>query len=1398
MKYRKAVFPYGPLLVTTLVILGMGGPLHAQSTRSVSFQRFSKEQGLSNYSIRSLLQDRSGFLWIGTQAGLNRYDGYRFKPYQPGNANLYINVLYEDHLGMIWIGTRDSSAYVFDPEMERFTQYAHDPRDPGSLSHHDVRAIFEDQSGTIWIGTNGGGLNRFDRDTGRFTHFRSLPGEPFSLASDTIRAIHEAPPGMLLIGTERGLDRLDLRTEQVTPYTQDADEAANSIRNAVLSIYVDRVGSLWVGTLNEGLYALHRDAETFDQYLHDPGDPRSLSGNYVRTIYEDRDGVLWIGTDKGGLNRFDRVTEGFTRFRYAPENPQSLPHNEVHAILMDRSGTLWVGTWGGLGKHIPTSDGAALVRAHFTHQPDQPNSLSHAKVKSIFEDRSGVLWIGTLGGGLNRLDRKTNRITHIPLPFADVMTICEDRFGVLWIGTRDNNLYLFDRVTEQVTPYRLESGEGHPDDIVLTIYEAPSEPGVLWVGTRRDGLFAFDAQSRRVIGHYLNDPADASSLSHNYAWPIFEDQSGVLWIGTIGGGLNRFDRASESFTSYRHDESDPTSISSDAVISLYGDPDGMLWVGTYGGGFNAFDPSTERFVHYNRRHGLPDNDILGILPDNEGSVWLSTNNGVSRFNPQTEAFFNYGVADGLQSTIFHIGAAFGNLQGELFFGGENGFNVLSPSAVQDDVTVPPVVLTDFKLFGESEPLGTSLASIEEIRLPYDENFITFEFAALDFTDPSKNRYKYKLEGLEEMWVAAEDERTARYPALKTGSYTFRVIGSNKNNLWNEVGTSVRIVITPPWWKTWWAYTLYGMILVGSIFGTYKRRVRRLKAHAVTLKRLVEERTRDLRAEKQKTEEQAEKLLELEQVKDRFFANISHEFRTPLTLILGPVQDAMDGMFGPVDDRLRKQLEVMQRSGLRLHGLINQLLDLSKLEVGRMELRAQRHDLVKFIKEIVLSFSSHAERRSVALQYHTLYEHLPVYFDADKLEKVISNLLSNALKFTPKHGKVRVNVLEVMDESGSFVEVRVKDTGQGIPDEELPFIFDRFHQVDTSMTREHEGSGIGLALAKELVELHGGTIDVESESGFGTTFIVRLRKGTDHLRPEEIVEAGEEPPEEDAFDRAIPRATLLTLTADTEKEPPPLDEADAPGDAPTILIVEDNADVREYLKLHLGEFYHLVEAADGVEGLARAKKLRPDLVISDVMMPEMDGVALCRALKKDAALNHIPVILLTAKASEESKLEGLETGADDYICKPFSTEELLVRVENLIEVRRLLRQRFGTEVLVQPSGVAVTPADAAFLERVKDVVEAHLEHSNFGVEWLADEVGLSPRQLQRRLRAMTSLSPAGFVRMMRLQRAAHLLEQQAGSVSEIAYAVGFQDPNYFSRLFRQTFGVPPSEYVTNQT
>ncbi len=903
---------------------------------------------------------------------------------------------------------------------------------------------------------------------------------------------------------------------------------------------------------------------------------------------------------------------------------------------------------------------------------------------------------------------------------------------------------------------------------------------------------------------------------------IHQDSNGIFWLGTKEG-LWRLDPATGTLKNYRNDSKNPSSLSHNTVLSICADPaqpDRRLWVGTQGGGLNLFDCATEAFTSFTEKDGLPNNVIYAILSDGAGHLWLSTNQGLSRLDPRTRTFKNYYVNDGLQDNEFNACAYFKSSSGALFFGGINGFNAFYPEDIQDNPHAPPVVLTGFQIFNKpasfrapDSPLKMPISETKELTLRYDQKVFSFEFAALDYTDPAKNQYAYKMENFDADWQPVSKRRNATYTNLDPGKYVFRVKASNNDGVWSEEGLALAITITPPLWRTWWALGFYLIAGAGGLIGFVQRREHALKARTNELEAAVAERTALVRTQNERLAAQAHKLQEADQLKSSFFANLSHEFRTPLTLILGPVEQELEKAPGEVS---RRNLRLIKGNARRLLRLINQLLDLSRLEGGKMPLQAAPQDLVGLLKGITMSFASLAERKQIALKFVAREAEVIAYLDQDKVEKIFYNLLSNAFKFTPEGGSVEVAMASseapgaVSDERvaqddthalpkkppGNYVEITVRDTGIGIPADRLPFIFDRFYQVDSSSTREYEGTGIGLALVKELVELHRGQIGVMSSSGQGAAFTVRLPLGKEHLQPQEImanvVTAKRVSNEnEDALETHAFSADEDEPSEELAAKPPTVPQS---SEEAIVLVVEDHADFRNFIRNHLEPAYKVIEAAQGEDGWEAAVTNIPDLIISDVMMPKMSGYDLCARLKRDERTSHIPVILLTAKAGAADKIAGLQTGADDYLPKPFDAMELQVRIKNLIESRRALRERFKQTVLLKPSELNVHSADEVFLKKVLAVVEKHLDKEDLTVDQVADGVGMSRAQLNRKLRAITNQSVMEFVQSIRLQRAADLLRKKVGTIAEIAFMVGFGDPSYFTKSFRKQFGKTPSEFI----
>ena len=1406
--------------------------------QNIRFEHLSIDDGLSNNIVYTILQDSRGFMWFGTEDGLNKYDGYNFTVYRhdPDDSlsisENWVWSLHESHYAgkhVLWVGTKNGGLNRMDLETEQFTHFRNIPDDPQSLSNDMIVSIYEDSFGELWVGTLGG-INRFDRKTKKFVRYQNDANNPNSLSSNNYCTIYEsvtAGKPVLWFGTWGGLNKFDRNTEEFTHYKHNAHNLNSLSSNHINDLYSDISGRLWIGTDKRGLNKFNIETEQFTRFQYEPNDAKSLSSNIVGllgSILSDlfqQKKVLWIAT-LNGLNRLDLETEQFTHFKHDPGNPQSLCDNALKVLYKDKTGIIWIGTHGG---GLSRFDPSEQTFTHHHHETGNLNSLSDNSIWSIVESKCygpEVFWIGTSGGGLNKYDRNTGSFIHYHhdpdnannLSSEIIFTLLESRFqgrNELWIGTL-HGLDKFDLDTKKFTHYKYDTT--NPDSISGSVIRSICEDktGKLWIGTRNGGINRFDRNSGKFSrGKYYTGEA----LS------IIENHTGTIWAGT-SRGLFQYHASIDDFTLYTHDPDDPNSLSHNSVLSIFEDKSSRLWIGTVDG-LNLHNRETNKFTWYKVEDGLPSNVINGILEDEHGNLWLSTNHGLSKFNPGQQSFRNYDKDDGLQSNQFMVGAACLSQKGEMLFGGIHGLNVFHPDSLTENPHIPEVHLTDFQIFNQAVEvkypglkrhddkyyLPKHISNLSEITLSYKESVFSFQFAALDYHSPQKNRYAYQMEGVDPDWVYTDaSRRYATYTQLAPGEYVFKVKGSNNDGLWNEKGTSIKIIITPPWWRTSLAYSIYTILIMGLILAIWRFQTSRLK-----MKQQIE-----------MEHFEAEKLREVDHLKSRLFANISHEFRTPLTLIQGPIKQIISGEF---TGNLKDQCKMILRNSDRLLNLINQLLDLSKLESGRMKLKASRIDLIQYLKGIIQSFASLAERNNISFTYNSAEESLMGYLDRDKLEKIVTNLLSNAFKFTPEGGLIDVRIFPTplsippLSKGGKTggVEISISNTGPGIPPDQLEKIFNRFYQAGTTYKKDSEGTGIGLALTKELVEACHGEIGVESEVNKNTTFTLFLPIGKEHFKPEEIVEekdtgfrlpadasqagiqdsvkekaAQKDIPDSNASGIPHPLSSTEGRVPRTECQVPRAESRPASLRSPLLLIVEDNPDVTYYISSFLEQDYRIITAENGEEGWKKALQKFPDLVISDVMMPVMDGFELCKKLKGDERTSHIPVILLTAKADMESRIEGLEFDADDYISKPFDARELHVRVNNLIEQRKKLRERFSKLIEIKPGEVVSSSMDEQFLERLIEVSEKHLSESGYSTEHFAREVGISRSQLNRKLRALTELSTHGFILNLRLKRAAQLLKKKAGNITEIAYTVGFESPANFSRAFKNQFGKSPRDFA----
>uniref|UniRef100_UPI00359320FA hybrid sensor histidine kinase/response regulator n=1 Tax=Aquiflexum sp. TaxID=1872584 RepID=UPI00359320FA len=1289
------------------------------------FQRFSIQEGLTHNSVLCMIQDRRGFLWFGTYDGLNRFDGYQFKEYNQDYQdttsilqNLIID-LHEDSKGRIWVGTAGSGLCSLDPQTEKFTRYPITYQENGITNKvSTISAIKEDNNGMLWIGTTTG-LYILDPENRKSDplHLNDIsPGDV------VINTIFQDASGDLWIGTfGYGLFKIsNAGNRSLIQWKHDSNESGSIASNNVMSIFEDHRGTMWFG-YNNGMDSLDRKSGNFIHFKHDPDDPNSLSTDILnsRTITEDKWGNLWIGTTHG-LNKLNQKRTVFTRYYSDPNNPHSIGGDDIHAVLHDKIGNLWLGTING---GISLSNLQPREFYLLQNEPGNPNSLSSNMVRTIFEDKDEMLWIGTEGGGLNKYDRKSGVFTHFkhepqnPNSLLNdlVSSVLEDSKGNFWIGYGGSNFYVnkggvskIDSTSKNFIHYNIQASKihGEADRDVFSVFEDKS--GVIWL-TTLNGIKRFLPETE-TWDHFLHRKSNLDGISDAWCYAIFEDSRYDLWIGTGSNALNQMDKQREGkFQHFSANPNDPNSLSSHSIRHIVEDRQGYLWFATSGGGICQYDPKTGHFTPFTKKDGLPSNSISRVEMDEKGKLWMSTNKGICRLDPISKEVQSFDLGYGSLKHHFttgyvNAGSSTKGKDGTLYFGGSDGVVYFHPQKINPAPNAAPVVLTQFNVFDKAKP---GWEESTQIILPHNQNFISMEFASLSFVNAHNNRYAYYLENFDQDWIYSDDRRFVSYTNLRPGDYIFRVKASNYDGVWTESGINLALTILPPWWQTWWAYLLFFMVTAVVLY--------LMRKSIIYWERI----NSDLKLQ----QNEAEKMYELDQAKSAFFANISHEFRTPLTLISGTV-DTLKKRDGNSSLR-REAYELIERNASKLLGLIHKLLELSKLESGKLTVEPKPGNITDFLESLIGSFISLFESREIYFQTVLPEEGIYAFFDTPKLEMIFSNLLSNAYKFTPEGGEVSFLADVGTEGEGSLkLTVEVRDTGIGIPKDKLDHIFERFYQEEFCNTRTYEGTGIGLSLVKELTDLMGGKVSVISTPGKGSAFKVELPLKS--VAPHDM----EQIPNVVSLNGSSP----LEFKSQYEKNIENLNESSI-SVKPKILVVEDNLDLRKFMRVQLQEDYMLLEADNGLLGYQTALNSLPDLIVSDVMMPEMDGICLCEKLKSEDITCHIPIILLTARADLDSRLEGLGMGADDYLTKPFKIEELSARIKNLLESRRKLRDKYQNSFSLNPKEISVTSVEEKFVQRLLNIMEKHHTDPEFDVETLGKEIGMSRTNLYRNLKAI---------------------------------------------------------------
>ncbi|GAB3251863.1 two-component regulator propeller domain-containing protein [Larkinella harenae] len=1345
-----------------------------------TFDHLGVEEGLSQSSVYAIAQDAKGFMWFGTRDGLNRYDSRQVVVYknQPDNsyslASNTVNSLLVDRRGRLWVGTakglaqfrseyndfqrvffttsasaplRDSTVlslsedhrghiwigtlrgiYRLNPENpQRVEPLADLLQNRKLLKEGQIRTIYEDAAHHLWIGTNTGLMELRPTASGQYkltNHFLEPTDGAFYNPFNGINAVAEDRSGRLWLGTERhGIALFDKQVGRVV--TWDAVRGLNLATQAIRTIQPDGKGHFWIGTMS-GLHIVTQDGRNFRTLTNQPTEPGSLSDNSVRSIFRDRNGSVWVGSYYGGVDLYSPLARQFGAYRPV-SRAGGIPFKIAGPMLpATDSDQLWLGTED-RGLFLLNAD--RTIARQYTHQPQNRHSLSNDKVKCLLPDGPNGLWIGTLQG-LNYLDLRRQTMTRYLHEPGNPNSLPNDRIYDL---KRDAN-------------------------------------GVLWIVTNLGGLCRFDPETQSFVqlGHRNEDPG---SLISNNATSLLIDSRNQLWVGTTGG-LNRKVPDRDAFIHFVHQDSEPASISSNHITCFFEDRQHRLWIGTRDGGLNLLLPDQRSFRHYTRAQGLPSNTVFGIREDARGRLWISTDNGLAQLDPAQSKAITYNKHDGLVCKEFTSNSTYQDARGFFYFGGYNGIVHFHPDSIRRNTTPPRLAFTQLRLFNEpvNRLSDQGIDYQRGLTFTHRQNVFSLDFAAFNYINPSKNRYAYKLRGFDNDWNYVSEPR-AMYMNLAPGDYVLQVKGTNNDGVWNSKPLEVTITVLPPIWKTVWAYMLYVLAFLGllGLWSRFNRNRLRL--------------THELQLEHTEKARQQE----LHQTKLNFFTEIAHEIRTPLTLVMAPIDVLMTHR--PDDMFLQKQLGIMRGSADRLLRLLNQLLDFRKHETGNVQLQKREVDLVVFLERITDSFREFARSRQVTLINESEVGTLPVWIDAGEMEKVVSNLLLNAFKFTPVAGTIAVRLQQEVgaSETDPRVLLIVEDTGRGIPAEEQAHIFNPFYQVRQFKTRD-SGFGLGLALSKSIVEHHQGQLTVESrEQGLHTAGFTRFTITLPGSRTNGF--------ERNSADRLIenePLATKQTVFAESIGGASGAETSSVPGKK-LILVVEDQDDIRAYIRDLFAETAQVMEAADGGAGWEKASQLLPDLVITDVAMPVMDGFALTHRIKSDARTSHIPVILLTAKGAAENQLTGLQIGADDYVVKPFHPLLLQARVQNLLQLREQLRIKYHRMVTLQPQPQELEHPDDKFLNQLMAVLNKNLGDADFNVGSLVDEMSMSRPVLFRKVKMLTGLSVIDLLRTTRLKKAEHLLKQRKASVSEIAFAVGFSDPKYFSRAFRAQFGQTPTEY-----
>ncbi|MEP0418029.1 MAG: two-component regulator propeller domain-containing protein [Cyclobacteriaceae bacterium] len=1325
--------------VFAILLIFLYGITHSQNT--IRFSSITNREGLSNNTVFAIEQDSSGFIWIGTRNGLNRYDGYQIK-------RLFAN--------------------------DRSSQ---------SLISNDIRSLFyDDSSNSLWVGTTSG-ISCISLDNNKISNYL----QDIDVSVGKIRSITSQD---LIYASNEGLFSIS----EIEDEYQLSREPVISM--PIRTFFIDSRKQLWVAT-NSGLQvAEYRLESDFEDVLNTFPELKILKKESINVIFEDSQSRIWFGSDGNGLYCWNIQQGKLRHFKQDSENLGSLSSDRIRTIAELEDGQIYVGTSVGISVYQEEND--QFVR--IANDQSYSDGLNNNSIRAMHVDDKGGLWVGTYYRGVNYTDPTFGRF-DIAYPNPSLLlddkniisSVSSDREGNIWVGTEGNGVARFIKSTRSFDFIDLSRSVENPN--VKVIYP---QNGKLWIGTFQDGLIQYDTK-QNVISKHFEKGQKENSLPCNNVYDLHANDSSLM-LATFGGGVVFLNPKTGNTRSLIHDPTNPNSVISNEVRDIYRDHDGdiwlgtnkglsllkiepdrsivfenhlegiyihtitsiksgEIWIGTFYNGLYKYHKKSKSFTRFATYEGFPGNTVYSIVPHEE-NLWISTNKGIVKFSTTSEEVIWFGNNMGIEGLDYSPNSAH-EVSSDLYvIGSNNGLVFFDPNELKTDQYVPPVLLTGLEVLGEEDTIAylnpSTLLVDGSLRLKYDNSNIRISFAALDYTNPRNNRYAFRMRGVDSDWIYTTGRPEAIYTLQKDGSYNFEFKGSNSDGVWNPEVKSLKIVVAPPWFRSWWASILY-VIFVGGIMYMFYRMLQLRNSYKIELISKVEkERSLDL--------------------KTRFFTNITHELRTPLTLMVGPLKDIIgkDDLSGAT----KTKLEGVHRNVVRLSNLVNQLLDFRKLETDHMKMCVTESDLIDLVKEVYFSFKEETTKRNIDFIFESEEGYIKCWYDADKLEKVFFNLLSNALKFTPDYGVIKIMV-ELDQES---IKIMVQDNGKGIDEEIKEQIFERFYERN-SINYTNYGVGIGLALSKQLVELHQGTLKAENNESQGSTFTVEIPTGKSHFNAKDIVVQEKIRGDSEVIFSSVP---------DKAEEVSKSERAEV--SMMKLLIIEDDPEIQDYIMSLFEGSYEVHTADNGEKGFEIAVKKLPDLIISDVMMPKMDGITLCRKIKTTIETSHIPIILLTARASTPYKIGGLETGADDYITKPFNSEELVLKAKNILTARTAYLEKLSRTHDFEPKKIAVTSTDEKFLTKLMELTEENIENSNLSVEQLAHELLVSRALLFTKIKSLTGKTPKGFIKDIRLKRAAQLLQDTDLNISQVAQKSGFKDYRYFTKVFKQYFDETPKDYA----